>query len=152
MFANPVAEVDSLRVGQDIIGWVPNPFDPKQVKESTSSVELPTDLLDIRVEVEFGNDGEFELGVPGATVLYDVARRTLTCNGTSTRLDPLGGSIKLRILVDRGSIEVFANDGRVAISRALGARTTPPRLTERFRGEETRLRSFKVAEMGSAWR
>jgi hypothetical protein len=30
-----------------------------------------------------------------------------------------GSIVRLRILLDRGSIEVFGNDGRVAISRAL---------------------------------
>jgi len=148
LFANPVTEVDRLRVDDE--GRAGFGFGPGE--DGAATMGLPSNLVDIRAELEFGTQGEFELGVPGATVTYDVARRTLSCNGTSAHLDPVGGSIKLRLLVDRGSIEVFANDGRVAISRGLGEPQTTRRLTGRFRGAETRVRSLRVAEMSSAWR
>ncbi|MFO0910413.1 MAG: GH32 C-terminal domain-containing protein [Isosphaeraceae bacterium] len=38
--------------------------------------------------------------------------------GLEAPLDPLGGQITLQPLIDAGSIEVFGNDGRVAMSRA----------------------------------
>ena len=147
LFANPVAELETLRGDdEERLGFGFGPGDSGGVALGT-----PSDLLDIRVEVEFGVAGTFAIELPGAVVSYDVGRRTLSCNGTTAALDPVGGSIKLRVLVDRGSIEVFANDGQVAISRRLGARETTRRLTGRFAGGETRVRSLKVAEMRSSW-
>jgi fructan beta-fructosidase len=148
LFANPVAEVDRLRVGDDVRSGFG--FPPGQ--EGSANINLPFDLLDVRTEIAFGAEGKFELELPGARITYDVAQRTLSCNGASARLDPVKGAIRLRMLLDRASIEVFANDGRVAISRGLGERRTARQLTCRFWNEATRVRSLNFTEMGSAWR
>ena len=152
MFALPVAELDSLRTGmveRFNLGFAPG-------NSGGTAFGLPFDLFEIRAEVEVDVDvkakGAFELGVPGASVSYDQGRRILTCNGVSAALDPVAGSIKLRMLVDRGSIEVFGNDGRVAISRGLEGRVTTGRLTVKSSGEGIRFRSIEVGELGSAWR
>jgi len=50
----------------------------------------------------------------------------LSCGNKSAPLSPEGGRIKLRILADRGSLEVFANDGRVAISHGVLLDTSQP--------------------------
>jgi fructan beta-fructosidase len=148
LFANPVSEVDSLRSGESVRSM----FDSRPVQQGQATLSLPSDLLDLRIEIEVGARDEFELEVPGAIVRYDAARRILACNGVSAALDPVEGAIKLRLLVDRGSIEVFANDGRVVLSRGLGDRKTSRQLIGRLAGQGLRVRSLKVAEMASSWR
>jgi fructan beta-fructosidase len=152
LFANPVAEVDRLRVGEGSRFGFPSGARIGAGGEGGWSLDVPSDLLDIRAEFEVGQGGEFSLGVPGASVSYDVARRSLACNGTSAPLDPVDGTIRLRLLVDRGSIEVFANDGRLAISRGLTKHGGKGELSGKFSGGGTRVRSFEFAEMGPAWR
>ncbi len=148
LFANPVAELETLRVGQ--ARGPKSSF--RRGDAGETSIELPSDLLDIRAEVEVGSPGVFELALPGASVTYDVGRRVLTCNGTTAPLDPVGGAITLRLLVDRGSVEVFANGGRVAISRKLGERRGPGVLTGKSSGEGVRFQALEVFELGSSWR
>ena len=55
-------------------------------------------------------------GDEGTEIRYDATRNQLSCLGKSAELMPEDGKIKLDILVDRSSIEIYANDGKVAIS------------------------------------
>jgi sucrose-6-phosphate hydrolase SacC (GH32 family) len=77
---------------------------------------LTGELFDIRVEFELGDAKLFGVKVRGEPVHYDVAAKTLSCRGKSAPLSPENGRIKLQILVDRTSLEVFGNDGRVALT------------------------------------
>ena len=52
----------------------------------------------------------------GAEIMYTAKSNTLTCLGQSTVIQPIDGIIKLEILLDRSSLELFANDGKVALS------------------------------------
>ena len=52
----------------------------------------------------------------GTEIMYNVKTKTLSCIGKSTVVEPVDGIIKLEILLDRASLEIFANDGRVAMS------------------------------------
>ena len=61
------------------------------------------------------------------------------------------GVVKLHALVDRGSIEVFGNDGRVAISTAIHPAEGVRPLGLSTTGEETRVRSLVVDELKSSW-
>ncbi|WP_163715160.1 glycoside hydrolase family 32 protein [Mangrovibacterium lignilyticum] len=55
-------------------------------------------------------------GSDGTEIRYDATRNLLSCLGKSAPLDPEDGKIKLDVLVDRSSIEVFGNDGKAVIS------------------------------------
>jgi sucrose-6-phosphate hydrolase SacC (GH32 family) len=52
----------------------------------------------------------------GTEIRYDATRNRLSCLGETASLQPEDGKIKLDVLVDRSSIEVFGNDGKVVIS------------------------------------
>jgi levanase/fructan beta-fructosidase len=104
--------------------------------------DLNADLYDINIEVDLKNSSSFEFGARGATIHYDAVKKTISCGGPSVennivpenwRSDkksninffnnlgeaPLAhnnGKIKLRILVDRTTIEVYGNDGKIVIT------------------------------------
>ena len=86
-------------------------------------------LLEINAVAEVGDKGVFTLNVRGTPVGYDAAKGVLSCGDVSAPLAPEGSMVRLRILLDRGSIEVFGNDGRVAISRAFAAENEKPGLS-----------------------
>jgi sucrose-6-phosphate hydrolase SacC (GH32 family)/catechol 2,3-dioxygenase-like lactoylglutathione lyase family enzyme len=71
------------------------------------------DSFDILAEIAVGEAAEIEIAVRGIPVVYDVRKRLLTCGDHSAPLEPEHGRIRLRILVDRASIEIFGNDGRL---------------------------------------
>ena len=52
----------------------------------------------------------------GTEIRYDALKNTLSCLGQTAMLQPEDGKIKLEILLDRTSIEIFANDGKVVMS------------------------------------
>lgn len=52
----------------------------------------------------------------GTEINYNTKNNTLSCMGKSAVVEPIDGIIKLEILLDRSSIELFANDGKVVMS------------------------------------
>jgi fructan beta-fructosidase len=52
----------------------------------------------------------------GTEIMYNVKTSTLSCLGKSAVVEPVDGIIKLEILLDRASVEIFVNDGKVAMS------------------------------------
>ena len=52
----------------------------------------------------------------GAEIYYDATKGTINCLGNKGTLSPEDGKIKLEILIDRTSIEIFGNDGSLVMS------------------------------------
>jgi fructan beta-fructosidase len=109
VFAWPVKEIESLRGGGS--GSSSGPRQPGQTPFSTEA-----ERGDYRFRLQAEPVERFEIDVRGVPVVYDVAKAELSCKGKAAPLKPIRGEIQLRILVDRGSIEIFGNEGRVALS------------------------------------
>jgi sucrose-6-phosphate hydrolase SacC (GH32 family) len=103
---------------------------------------LKNDLYDIDLEVDIKKAASFNVAIKGAVIHYDATKKMIYCggkwvpnifvpedwralaNGKVTDLNSMGeaplaaveGKIKLRILVDRTTIEIFGNDGQVVIT------------------------------------
>ena len=89
--------------------------------------------------------------IRGVPVTYDAAKRELSCRDVKAPLNPRDGRIRLRILVDRGSIEVFGNDGRVALSVGVIPAENDKSL-KTFCRREVKARMLEVVELKSAWK
>lgn len=70
----------------------------------------------IKTADNFGFVVRFDKKNNGAEILYNTKTNTLSCLGQSAYVEPVDGTIKLDILIDRASIEIYCNDGKVAIS------------------------------------
>jgi len=106
-------------------------------------------LLDIRMEVEPGSAAECGLRLFGQSVTY--ARGRLSCLGASTNVAPIKGRLRLRILVDRASIEVFANDGETSLTSCFLPKELETGLELFAKGGDIRVRSLVVEKLRSAW-
>ena len=62
------------------------------------------------------------------------------------------GKIALQVLVDRGSIEVFANNGRVAISHGVIPQAEDRSFKASVKGHSARISALDVYELRSAWK
>src|SRR5205085_12049729 len=69
-------------------------------------------LFHLRAEFAIGDATSFGFQIRGVPVVYDVKKKTLTCK-ESAPLPPVDGKIRLELLVDHTSIEIFANEGSV---------------------------------------
>jgi len=76
---------------------------------------VSAELADVELSFRPGTAERVTLGLRGVSVVVDVRKGELRCRGVSVPLSPVDGVIRLRALVDRGSIELFANDGLVAV-------------------------------------
>jgi sucrose-6-phosphate hydrolase SacC (GH32 family) len=145
MFARPVAELASLHSGKH--AW--SDLAPSSAENPLAGIS--GDLFEIRVGAEVGSDGVVSLSARGVPINYDASKKTLKCGDKTASLSPEAGRVSLQVLVDRGSIEVFGNNGRVAISHGV----IPPEgnrgLSISITGKEARIRALEVHELQSVW-
>jgi sucrose-6-phosphate hydrolase SacC (GH32 family) len=104
--------------------------------------ELKGDLYDMDMEIDLKKATSFDVSIRGATIQYDAAKKALRCGGAAEQsgfppdnwkaytrkspdqrnnmgeapLTPVNGKIKLRVLVDRSTLEIYANDGLVVMT------------------------------------
>jgi fructan beta-fructosidase len=88
----------------------------------------------------------------GTEVLYNVNRQTLSVLGITVPLPLVDNKISMEILVDRASIEIFANGGQVAITNNF----TPTEGAEGYilftNGGELLINRMDIYSMNSAWK
>jgi sucrose-6-phosphate hydrolase SacC (GH32 family) len=113
---------------------------------------LRGDLFDIRAEIDPGKAEEFGFRIRGEPVTYNVKSKQINTGVLgSAPLELENGRISLRILVDRTSLEIFGNEGRVSLSSCF---LPPPDNTilETFaKGGQARIRHMEIRELKSAW-
>jgi fructan beta-fructosidase len=146
--ARPAGELESLRQQELVVEGL-------TLKSGEDEQAVPEgDLLEITVEAEVGDAGAFTVNYRGTPVGYRADKKTLTCGDISAPLAPEGRLVRLRMLFDRGSIEVFGNDGRVAISAALKTGDSKPQLfvTRPAASPPVTFRSMRIHTLASAWR
>jgi fructan beta-fructosidase len=145
LFALPVKEVESLHGKKH--AWkdleLPGTDNPLAI--------IRGDLFDIRATLQPDSAEAVGISVRGVSVVYDAKKQTLTCKGVTAPLKPNADHVRLRLLVDRGSIEVFANDGAVAMSVAAIPAEKERSLALFSRGGKARVAALEVIEMRSAW-
>jgi fructan beta-fructosidase len=146
MFALPVEEIEKLRTAE-------------AAKHTGATVQAGKnlaggekgELLDIDAVLENRGAEKFGLIARGTPITYDARKQTVSCGNHTAPLVLDKGVLKLRVLVDRGSIEVFAGDGRVAI--VAGAVPSPENTTVDLfaQGGDVAVCRFGVAALASAW-
>lgn len=87
----------------------------------------------------------------GTELLYNVKRGTLSVLGSTAPLMPIDNKITLEILVDRASVEVFANGGQVAISNCFTPNEKSNELILFNNGGELGIDNLVIYEVKSAW-
>jgi fructan beta-fructosidase len=111
-------------------------------------VVIAEDVDTANVWIVLTPKGEVQFRVRGLDVVYDGAKAELRVGKTVAPLKPQDGTIDLHVLIDRGSVELFANGGSVAVSAAHIARDGETTVTAAGLGE------VKVSwwAMKSAWK
>jgi sucrose-6-phosphate hydrolase SacC (GH32 family) len=146
MFAYPVKEIESIRAK----GHTWTGIKLKQGQNVLPGVK--GEFFDIDAEFEIGDADEFGFLINGFSVKYNVEKNQLSCRDSKAKLKPIDGKIRLRILIDRASIEIFANDGRIYMPiRAIPE--PDERMLEIFtRGGNIKIISLKIHELKSIWK
>jgi fructan beta-fructosidase len=140
----PVREIKSLRGKRH--SWASLALKPGD----SPLAALHGELWDIDVEIEAGTVAEVALTVRGEPIRYDARGRTLHCLGHSAPLAPESGRVRLRVLVDRTSLEIFA--GHVTMCSCFLPDPADHSLALEVRGGKATLPSLTIYELNSAWR
>ena len=143
--AMPVKELAKLRgKSQNIKARVLNPGDnPLAV--------IKGELLDLETEIEPGGAAEVGFILRGIGISYDVKKQELACNGRVEALKMVAGRIRLRLMVDRASIDIFGNDGRLYMPMVIFAAEDNRSLEAYAKGGSAKIISLEVHELISAW-
>lgn len=134
MYKYPVKEIETLRI-----------------KTHNSTNNLNGDLFDIEAEIEPGNSTEFGFDFSGYKISYVVGDQILFSGKNSAPLALENGAVKLRILIDRASVEIFANGGIIAISSCFIPNMAASKMSFYSFGGDIKLRSFNIHELKSTW-
>jgi fructan beta-fructosidase len=145
LFREPVAEIVKLREK-------PRTWRSVTVAPGEDPLkELKGELWDIQAEFEPGQATQIALTVRGEAIVYDVQKKTLSCLGHTAPLELEGGKLKLRILADRTTLEVFGNSGRVSLTSCFLPRRKEQEISLNITGGKAKLLSFSAAPLRSAW-
>lgn len=89
------------------------------VKATTGPLELINgDVAEIDTEIEINDALELGFNIRGEKLVYSVKDNELSFMGVKTKLLPNSNkNIKLRLIVDRSSIEVFVNQGEITFTK-----------------------------------
>ncbi|MBX3427874.1 MAG: glycoside hydrolase family 32 protein [Pirellulales bacterium] len=124
--------------------------------------EEPLDLVDLAIEFEPAKTSTLQIQIAGTSLEYDAQSGRLLHNAAGEQghpvetiafddLRPRDGLIRLRLLVDRLSVEVYAFDGQ-----QFYAGYSPPRRDDRPQsisaaGADVRIKHFRLSRLKSAW-
>jgi sucrose-6-phosphate hydrolase SacC (GH32 family) len=107
--------------------------------------------MDIRIEMDAGTATDFGLTVRGQAVRYSVPQQTLTVGSDSAPIKLSDNRLCLRILVDRPSLEVFADIGQVTISSVYLEGNTDDEIRPVADGGNMRVSSLLVSRLEAIW-
>jgi len=139
----PVKEIEKLHAERfDLANTLLKPGD-------NPLAGISGDLFDIQVAFEAGRGARLSVRVHGQAITC--AGGTLSCLGRSAAVPPVEGKVALRILVDRTSLEVFANHGAVSMSLCFLPKERDAKPELRAEGGDIRIESLNVWRLRSAW-
>ena len=145
MFAVPVREIERLQ--ERDLAWRDVTVSPG----SDPVGEVEGDLLHVRATLRPAGATKCGFAVRGTEVAYDVAAGKLSCLDKTAPLSAVEDAIRLELLVDRTSVEVFANDGQVYMPMAVTPRDDDKTLRILAEGGPVKVESLEIHRLRSAW-
>jgi len=113
--------------------------------------DISGELFNIRADIELGTAAEIGFKIRGVDIFYNVKKKKLSCMDASVHMEPTDGRIQLQILVDRTSIEIFGNNGRVSMSMCLFFDPENKTLQMLSSQGAARIALLDLYELKSAW-
>jgi fructan beta-fructosidase len=140
----PIRELDSLHAAH-------HAWNGPLTEGKNPLADIRGELFDLQTVIDPAQAKKIVLTIRGTPLEYDASKHELKLLGKSAPLAPVDGKIRLRVLIDRSSIEVFGNDGAVTMSSCF----IPTRASDRpplaLDGMGANVLSLDVWEMKSCW-
>ncbi|MHC5061608.1 MAG: GH32 C-terminal domain-containing protein [Planctomycetota bacterium] len=146
MFATPVKELLKLRGKRD--HYRGNVLESGDVLVS----KLKGDLFDIRSRFAVDDAKEIGFVIRGIPIVYNVEEQRLSCGDSQAKLAPINGRISLTILVDRTSLEIFGNGGRIYMPMSMFPDENNKTLEVYSQGGKAQIGHLRIYALNSIWR
>jgi fructan beta-fructosidase len=144
LVALPVAELAALAEAKDELQGT--------TLRDGEAIERPLgEASEVNLVVDSDPTATLELRLRGVMLRYDAAKRELSCGEVTMPVVVASGPVTLRILQDRGSVEVFASEGRSAMSVAAIADAKDATIRVAVRGGGARVPTLSIATLRSSW-
>ena len=111
---------------------------------------LRGDCFDISAVIEVG-DNDFGLRLRGKELIYKADEQKLSFGDRSAQVKPKQGKLRLRLLVDRTSLEVFANQGEVYMPLRCLPDEADTREIALFSKGDVNVKRLNAFELKSIW-
>ncbi|MDX9973694.1 MAG: glycoside hydrolase family 32 protein, partial [FCB group bacterium] len=142
LFTMPAREVESLYVES-------RNLEPRPIAGGANVLEgIAGELLDLDLTIALGTAQGFRLGIGDFALAYDAVKREFSSADKTAKLVPEDGRIHLRVLVDRSSVEIYANNGRVYMP--MGS-VTPEKRNLTLTGDGASLDAGTIHTLKSIW-
>ena len=92
------------------------------------------------------------MSIRGEEIIYNVKEEKLVFGEQSAPLKTEDGSIRLRCIVDRTSIEIFANGGRIYMPCKFRPEDDEKMIAAFARGGAAKITSIKLRGLESIWK
>jgi sucrose-6-phosphate hydrolase SacC (GH32 family) len=145
MFVEPIAEIERLHKRQ--WKWENTILKPAE----NLLTDVSGELFHLRAELRIDGASQTGFVIRNIPVVYDVQKQELSCQGKTAPLKPLDNAIRLELLVDRTSIEIFGNAGRVYMPIGVLLADNPKSLEIFTRGGNTLVESLELFELNRVW-
>jgi len=150
---NPINEIEKLHGKHQ--SWENKILIPGIKENKTKSVNGDCFHIiaefDIKTSDNFGFVFRNSKKVPGTEILYNVKRGVLTVLNSTVPIVAVDNKISFEILLDRASIEIFANDGQTVISNCFTPTEGAEDVVLFTNGGELGVDKLDVYEMESIW-
>ena len=148
IFANPVEEIEKLYAREHEWTNLAIPAD-----DSIPAPGIEGELFDIEAILNVGDAEELGLSIRGEEIVYNATEEQLIFGESKAPLKATDGNIRLRCIVDRTSVEIFANGGRIYMPCKLRADDDNKSIAAFARGGgAAEITSIKLRELESIWK
>jgi fructan beta-fructosidase len=141
----PVKELESLRGARHRLR--PQAFDPGQ----NPLDGVKGELLEIVADLAPGGAREIGFNLRGVPVVYDATKHEISCNDRKAMLKQIDGRIRLHLFVDRTSVDIFGNEGRLYMPMGMIVSGEKTSVELYAKGGTARIHSLTTYELKSAW-
>ncbi|MDR0327477.1 MAG: glycoside hydrolase family 32 protein [Planctomycetaceae bacterium] len=148
LYTEPVAEIKMLRGTESEVA--------NHLIKSGGEFLIPNthELFDMEAAISVGDSRSVTLNIVGQKLEYNAAEKWFALEGIRAPLEVKEGKLKLRVIVDRTSIEIFAQDGEVQIAKVFRPQSGVAYrgITVESFGGWAAIDNATIWEMQSVWR
>lgn len=146
VFVQPVDEIKELRRRSRY-------WEDVELDGATKTLDgVEGELFEIVLEISVSDAREVGLAVGSSELVYNSSDSILLFKDQQAPLKPIDGIVRIRLLIDRTSVEIYANDGGVYMPVHHIPEGGDKSLALFARGGQARFESVEVHELKSIWK